>query len=117
MAVTQSILVGPSAAGKSTVKHLLVHNAPKEVKRSTAVLETPEVVTKRSAMEFSSEQYAVQESTSAWQPVSSDIMKSSLHDCITSKAYEEKNQYPFEVEAKEAALMDRGLLGMYSVKL
>ena len=100
--VTQSILVGPSAAGKSTVKHLLVHNAPKEVMTSTAVLETPEVVTKRSAMEFSSEQYAVQEGTSAWQPVSSDVMKNSLHHCIASKAYEEKNQYPIEVEAKEA---------------
>ena len=82
------------------MKHLLVHNAPKAVKTSTAALETPEVVTKRSAMDFSSEQYAVQEGTSAWQPVSSDIMKSSLHHCITSKAYEEKNQYPFEVEGK-----------------
>ena len=82
------------------MKHLLVHNVPKAVKTSTAVLETPEVVTKRSTKDFSSEQYAVQEGTSAWQPVSSDIMKSSLHHCITSKAYEEKNQYPFEVEAK-----------------
>ena len=100
--VAQSILVGPSAAGKSTVKHLLVHNVPKAVKTSTAALETPEVVTKQSAMEFSSEQYAVQESTSAWQPVSSDIMKNSLHDCITSKSYEEKNQYPIDVEDEEA---------------
>ena len=100
--VIRTILVGPSASGKSTVKHLLVHNAPKAVKTSTAALETPEVVTKRSAMEFSSEQYAKQEDTSAWQPVSSDIMKNSLHDCIASKAYEEKNQYPIKVEAKEA---------------
>ena len=107
MEVTQSILVGPSAAGKSTVKHLLVCNAPKAVKTSTAALETPEVVTKRSAMEFSSEQYAVQEGTSAWQPVSSDIMKKSLHHCITSKAYEEKNQYPIEVEAKQAGDVQR----------
>ena len=105
--VIQSIFVGPSASGKSTVKHLLVHNVPKAVKTSTAALETPEVVTKRSAMDFSSEQYAVQEGTSAWQPVSSDIMKNSLHHCITSKAYEEKNQYPIEVEAKEAALMTK----------
>ena len=44
--VTQSIFVGPSAAGKSTVKHLLVHNTPKAVKTSTAALEMPEVVTK-----------------------------------------------------------------------
>ena len=112
MEVIQSILVGPSAAGKSTVKHLLVHNVPKAVKTSTAVLETPEVVTKRSAMDFSSEQYAVQEGTSAWQPVSSDIMKNSLHDCITSKAYEEKNQYPIEVEAEEAEDVQREALIM-----
>ena len=92
------------------MKHLLVHNAPKAVKTSTAALETPEVVTKRSAMDFLSEQYAVQEGTSAWQPVSSDIMKNSLHDCITSKAYEEKNQYPIEVEAKEAEHVQREAL-------
>ena len=88
--------------GKSSLKHLLVHNTPKAIKTSTAVIDTPEVVTKRSNMEFSCEQYAVKESTSAWQPVNSDIMKNSLHTCITSKAYEEKNQYPIEVEAKEA---------------
>ena len=63
MEVIQSIFVGPSTTGKSTLKHLLVHNVPKAVKTSTAVLETPEVVTKRSAMDFSSEQYAVQEDT------------------------------------------------------
>ena len=102
MEVTRSIFVGPSAAGKSSLKHLLVHNAPKAVKTSTAVMDTPEVVTKRSDTEFSCEQYAVKEGTSAWQPVNSDIMKNSLHACITSKAYEEKNQYPIEVEAKEA---------------
>ena len=94
------------------MKHLLVHNAPKEVKTSTAALETPEVVTKRSAMDFSSEQYAVQEGTSAWQPVSSDIMKNSLHYCIASKAFEEKNQYPIEVEAKEAEDVQREALIM-----
>ena len=102
MEVTRSIFVGPSAAGKSSLKHLLVHNAPKAVKTSTAVMDTPEVVTKRSDTEFSCEQYAVGDGTSAWQPVNSDIMKNSLHACITSKAYEEKNQYPIEVGAKEA---------------
>ena len=110
--VTQSILVGPSAAGKTTVKHLLVHNTPKAAKMSTAALEMPEVVTKRSAMDFSSEQYAVQEGTSAWQPVSSDIMKNSLYHCIASKAYEEKNQYPIEVETKKAEDVQRGALIM-----
>ena len=107
MEVIRSILVGPSASGKSTVKHLLVHNKPKAVKTSTAALETPEVLTKQTAMDFSSEQYAVQEITSAWQPVSSGIMKNSLHDCIASKAYDEKNQYPIEVEAEEAEHVQR----------
>ena len=102
MEVTRSIFVGPSAVGKSSLKHLLVHNVPKAVKTSTAVMDTPEVVTKRSDTEFSCEQYAVGDGTSAWQPVNSDIMKNSLHACITTKAYEEKNQYPIEVEAKEA---------------
>ena len=102
MEVTRSIFVGPSAVGKSSLKHLLVHNTPKAVKTSTAVMDTPEVVTKRSDTEFSCEQYAVGDGTSAWQPVNSDIMKNSLHACITSKAYEEKNQYPIEVEAKGA---------------
>ena len=100
--VTQSIFVGPSAVGKSSLKHLLVHNTPKAVKTSTAVIDTPEVVTKRSDIEFSCEQYAVKKGASVWQPVNSDIMKNSLHACITSKAYKEKNQYPIEVEAKEA---------------
>ena len=100
--VIPSILVGPSAAGKSTVKHLLVHNKPKAVKTSTAALETPVVLTKQTAMDFSSEQYAVQEFTSAWQPVSSSIMKKSLHHCIANKAYDERKQYPIEVEAEEA---------------
>ena len=112
MEVIQSILIGPSVAGKSTVKHLLVHNVPKAVKTSTAALETPEVVTKRSTMDFLSEQYAVQEGTSSWQLVSSDIMKNSLFDCIASKAYEEKNQYPIEVKAKEAKDVQREALIM-----
>ena len=43
----------------------------------------------------------MQEGTSSWQPVSSDIIKKSLHDCIASKAYEEKNQYSIEAEAEE----------------
>ena len=94
------------------MKHLLVHNEPKAVKTSTAALEMPEVVTKRSAVDFSSEQYAVQEGTSAWQPVSSDIMKNSVHDCIASKAYEEKNQYPIEVETKEVEDVQRKALIM-----
>ena len=80
--VTQCIFSGPSAVGKSSLKHLLVHNTPKAVKTSTAVMDTPEVVT------ISSEQYAVEGGTSAWQLVGDDVMGKSLYDRIESKAYE-----------------------------
>ena len=85
--VTPCIIVGPSATGKSTLKHLLVHNTPKAVKTSTAAVATPEVVT------VSSEQYAVGGGTSAWQLVSSDVMERSLQACVTKEAYDE-GQYP-----------------------
>ena len=85
--ITQCIFVGPPAVGKSTLKHLLVHNKPKAVKTSTAVMATPEVVT------ISSEHYAVEGGTSAWQLVDNDVMGKSLQACITAKAYD-AGQYP-----------------------
>ena len=81
--VTQCVFIGPSATGKSSLKHLLVHNTPKAVKTSTAIIDTPEVVN------VSSEQYAVHGGCSAWQLVDDDTMAKSLYDCITSKAYNE----------------------------
>ena len=95
MAVTRTIFVGPPEAGKSTLKHLLVHNTPKAVKTSTAVMDTPEVVS------FSAEQYVMGESTSAWQLVDSDVMRQALCTCVRNEAYEEKGHYPTQVEAKE----------------
>ena len=109
MEVTPCIFIGPPESGKSTLKHLLVHNTPKAAKKSTAVLETPEVVTKRPTPEvvtkqtneeISAEQYVVGESTSAWQLVDSDIMMKALHTCIANQAYDEKDQYPAREEAK-----------------
>ena len=81
--VTPCIIVGPPAVGKSTLKHLMVHNKPKAVKASTAVMEKPEVVT------VSSEQYAVGGSTSAWQLVNNDVMGKSLRACVTGRAYDD----------------------------
>ena len=85
--VTPCIIVGGPAVGKSSLKHLLVHNTPKAVKTSTAVVDTPEVVT------ILSEQYAVRGGTSAWQLVSNDVMGRSLQACVNDKAYDE-GQYP-----------------------
>ena len=105
--VTPCIFIGPPESGKSTLKHLLVHNAPKAVKTSTAVLETPEVVTKRpipkvvtkqTDEDFSTEQYVLGKCT--WQLVDSDIMRKALHTCIANQEYDEKDQYPAGVESK-----------------
>ena len=87
MEVTPCVIVGASATGKSSLKHLLVHDTPKAVKTSTAVIDTPAVVT------VSSEQYAVEEGTSGWQLVDSDVMGKSIQECVTAKAYD-KGQYP-----------------------
>ena len=131
--VTRSIFIGPPESGKSTLKHLLVHNKPKEIKKSTAVIDTPEVVTfsceypaEMEATEtadgqhkdsgqlggtslpeqltpFSCEQYVMgQEGTSAWQLVESDVMRKALRACIANKSYEEKKQYPTEMEGTRA---------------
>ena len=95
MAVTRTIFVGPSAAGKSTLKHLLVHNKPnKAITTSTAVMATPEVVTKRSDKDTSFEHYVVGGNTSAWQPVDSDVMKKALRALIANRAYKEKERLP-----------------------
>ncbi len=108
--VALTIFIGPPEAGKSTLKHLLVYDTPKAVQTSTAMMDTPEVVTKRPTPEvvtkqngkdFSAEQYVVGESTSAWQLVDGDVMKKSLHSCISNREYEEKDQYPAEVEVEE----------------
>ena len=85
--VTRCIIGGPSAVGKSSLKHLLVHNTPKAVKTSTAVMDMPEVVS------TSAEQYTVEGGNSAWQPVSKDKMGKSLHKCVRSKSYD-ASQYP-----------------------
>ena len=110
MEVTLTVFIGHPEAGKSTLKHLLVYGTPKEVKTSTAMMDTPEIVTKRPTPEvvteqndedFSAEQYVVGESTSAWQLVDGDVMQKSLHSCILNQEYEEKDQYPAEVEVEE----------------
>ena len=85
--VTRCVICGPPAAGKSSLKHLLVHNKPKAVKTSTAIMDTPDVVS------TSAEQYTVEGGTSAWQKVSGDVMGKSLHQCVRSKSYD-AGQYP-----------------------
>ena len=67
--INRNIFMGPPATGKSCLKHLLVHNRPKEVKISTPVMAKPEVV--------SAEKCAV-ERTSIWLPLTDVKMASCL---------------------------------------
>ena len=78
VAINCCIFAGPPGKGKSCLKHLLVHDKPKEVKTSTGVMEKPDVVT------ISAEKYAV-EGTSVWLPLADDEMASSIKSCQTCK--------------------------------
>ena len=93
--ITQCIFVGAPAVGKSSLKHFLVHNAPKAVKISTPAVDSPEVVT------ILSEQYAVEGGTSAWQLVNDDVMGKSLRALINTRAFDDNAQYPSEAEVNK----------------
>ena len=74
------IFAGPPGKGKSCLKHLLVHDKPKEVKTSTGVMEKPDVVT------ISAEKYAV-EGTSVWLLLTDDKMASSIKSSCQKRKY------------------------------
>ena len=44
MSVVRILFIGPPEVGKSSLKHVLVHNEPKAIKFSTAMLESPDFV-------------------------------------------------------------------------
>ena len=76
--INRCIFAGPPGKGKSCLKHLLVHDKPKEVKTSTGVMEKPDVV--------SAEKYAV-EGTSVWLPLTDDKMASSIKSSCQKRQY------------------------------
>ena len=78
--INRCIFAGPPGKGKSCLKHLLVHDKPKEVKTSTGVMEKPDVVT------ISAEKYAV-EGTSVWLPLTDDKMASSIKSSCQKRQY------------------------------
>ena len=80
VAINSCIFAGPPGKGKSCLKHLLVHDKPKEVKTSTGVMEKPDVVT------ISAEKYAV-EGTSVWLPLTDDKMASSIKSSCQKRQY------------------------------
>ena len=80
VAINRCIFAGPPGKGKSCLKHLLVHDKPKEVKTSTGVMEKPDVVT------ISAEKFAVK-GTSVWLALTNDKMASSIKSSCQKREY------------------------------
>ena len=80
--VIRTIFIGPSANGKSSFKHLLVHDASVEIATSTPVLEAPAIVS------LSSEQFAAKEASSSWKVVSDESMAACIRIACRSQEYQ-----------------------------
>ena len=93
--INRCILAGPPGKGKSCLKHLLVHDKPKEVKTSTGVMEKPDVVT------ISAEKYAV-EGTSVWLPLTDGKMASAIKLCCQNRKYHIPEDIPEDRHGKLA---------------
>ena len=87
--VIRTIFIGPSANGKSTLKHLLVHDESVDITRSTPVLETPSVVS------LSSEQFAAKEASSSWKVVSDESMAACIRIACRGRDYRSVPLNPF----------------------
>ena len=87
--VVRTIFIGPSANGKSTLKHLLVHDESVDITRSTPVLETPAIVS------LSSEQFAAKEASSSWKVVSDESMAACIRIACRGRDYQAVPLDPF----------------------
>ena len=87
--VVRTIFIGPSANGKSTLKHLLVHDESVDITRSTPVLETPAIVS------LSSEQFAAKEASSSWKVVSDESMAACVRIACRGRDYQAVPLNPF----------------------
>ena len=87
--VIRTIFIGPSANGKSTLKHLLVHDESVDITRSTPVLETPAIVS------LSSEQFAAKETSSSWKVVSDESMAACIRIACRGRDYQVVPLNPF----------------------
>ena len=94
--VIRTIFIGPSANGKSTLKHLLVHDESVDITRSTPVLETPAIVS------LSSEQFAAKEASSSWKVVSDESMASCIRIACRGRDYQAVPLDPFTRLARGA---------------
>ena len=87
--VIRTIFIGPSANGKSTLKHLLVHDESVDITRSTPVLDTPAIVS------LSSEQFAAKDASSSWKVVSDESMAACIRIACRGRDYQAVPLNPF----------------------
>ena len=87
--VIRTIFIGPSANGKSTLKHLLVHDESVDITSSTPVLDTPAIVS------LSSEQFAAKEASSSWKVVSDESMAACIRIACRGRDYQAMTLNPF----------------------
>ena len=86
--------MGPSSRGKSSFKHLLAYDKPRESNTSTPMMEAPQIVS------ISSEQYALQELSSSWKVVSQQDMAASIRiecrdrKCMSSEEHDLPESQP-----------------------
>jgi hypothetical protein len=83
--VTRCLFIGPPAVGKSSLKHLLIHNRSKAVETSTSLIEGPDV------LRVASEQYAVDDGASYWQLLEGSAMKQSIQLSALHHGYQVKH--------------------------
>ena len=96
MEVIRCLFIGPPAVGKSSLKHLLVHNESKAVKTSTPVMEAPDVV------RVTSEQYAIEEGSSNWELVEGETMTQSVQLSALEHQYQSLCKDTSKPEALES---------------
>ena len=93
--VARIIFMSLSSSGKSSFKHLLAYNKPRESNTSTPIMEAPQSVS------ISSEQYALQESSSSWKVISQKNMAASIRiecrdrKCMSSEERDPSESQPF----------------------
>ena len=85
--VIRALFIGPSGVGKSSLCHLLVRGESKEMRTSTPVMETPDIV-------VFGEHYTMDEGSSIWKTVSENCLNQSVKRCAEDKHYQECAQYP-----------------------
>ena len=101
--VIRCLFIGPPAVGKSSLKHLLVHNESKAVKTSTPVMEAPDVV------RVTSEQYAIEEGSSNWELVEGERMTQSVQLSALEHQHQSLCKDTTKPEALESVQPDAGM--------